>query len=342
MTAAEFLSEYVIDFTRSLDQRGLGTVYIAKELSSDKFFAVKVIELHPLFDKGEVLERFNQAASLSHPNLLPYFKVLRFPTEESVQHFILMPYIKAGTVQDQLEELNFSTKIDILKQVLEGLAYLHDHQTVWQSLRSDHILLVEEEGKYVAKFINYGAKIPINKAFFYNYEYLAPEQLSETADTYFGPATDIWAFGVLAFEVFTGMLPFGRKTVQTPNRRIMERVLQEEPADLFHKIPDSYKEIIKRCLQKNSDERWTDIQSIINYLDENPAIKPKIKQREVGILETLEKMGEEKQEPENIENNKKPLLQRKFKRKPSRPLQWWEPFLWIGFAILVGYLLSKI
>jgi serine/threonine-protein kinase len=340
MKVADFFSRYEIDYTQSLDQKGLGSVYTAKENESGEIMALKVIELHPMFDKGETLARYEKAAAMSHPNLLQYKLVLRYPGEDTIQHFVLMPYVEEGTLQDRLSGLGFYKKVEILNAVLNGLSYLHQNSIVWQCLRSDHILLPKEEGEYVLKFINYGAEEALPKAFFTNYEYMAPEQFAETA-TACDTKIDLWAFGVLAFELFTGQLPFGRKTPQTPNRRIMERIQAAEIADLFLQIPDSYAEVIKKCLKTDPAERWKNIEEIINFLKEKPTIPKARDIKEVGILETLEKMGEtyveEPVDPENL-----PLFQRKFKRKPSRPIQWWEPFFWIGLASLVGYLLSKL
>ena len=69
MTVAEFLSEYEIDYTHSLDQKGLGSVYTAKEKVSGEVFALKVIELHPFFDNGDTLKRYQNAIEIKHKNL---------------------------------------------------------------------------------------------------------------------------------------------------------------------------------------------------------------------------------------------------------------------------------
>jgi serine/threonine protein kinase len=340
MTAVDFLSRYDIDFAHSLDQKGLGTVYTAFEKESGIQYAIKVIELHPLFDKGELLERYNFAASLSHASLLEYKECRRFPNEESVQHFVIMPYVKEGTLADNMEELGFEEKCEILEKVLQGLAYLHENKSSWQLLRSDHILLANSENGIDPKFINYGAKELLNKAFFTNYEYLAPEQLIEQTETFNSTATDIWAFAVLAFEMFTGVLPFGRKSVQHPNKKIMDRIIQNEISQLFDKIPSTYTEIIKSCLVADLDARPTAVQILETLKQEKPS-RPTAKQKESGILQTLEKMGES-HNPETEEKGILPFLNRKIKRKASKPISLWEPILWILFAVIAGYILSKL
>lgn len=341
MNATAFFDRYEIDYTQSLDQKGLGSVYMAKDRETDAKVAVRTIELHPMFDKGETMARYQKAMELSHPVLLPYFDICRFPNEETIQHFVPMPYIEGNNLQQEIPSLSFQQKNEILKSVLEGLLYLHENGTVWQNLRADHILLQQVQDIYIPLFINYGAVSPFPKAYFSNYEYLAPEQLSEQAQEASDRRTDIWAFGVLAFEIFTGQLPFGKKSPQTPNRRIMERIFADELPELFGQIPETYGHIIRKCLQKDPNARWASIEEIETYLQEHPVAKKAAAAREVGMLEALEKMGEDYVE-QKPKTDKIPFFERKIKRKPSRPIQWWEPFFWIGLATLVGYLLSKL
>jgi serine/threonine protein kinase len=340
MTAVDFLSQYDVDFAHSLDQKGLAAVYTALEKESSIQYAIKVIELHPLFDKGELFERYNFATTLSHPSLLKYKECRRFQNEESVQHFVIMPYVKEGTLADNMEELGFEEKCEILEKVLHGLVYLHSNESSWQLLRSDHILLSNTENGIEPKFINYGARQPLNRAFFTNYEYLAPEQLGEQVEAYNNAATDIWAFAVLAFEMFTNVLPFGRKSVQNPNNKIMGRIMQNEVAQLFDKIPNTYVGIIKSCLVADLNARPTAAQ-ILAILEQDKPSRPSSRQEESGILQTLEKMGET-YSPAPEEKGILPFLNRKIKRKASKPISLWEPILWILFAIISGYILSKL
>jgi len=341
MTAADFLSKYEIDFSQSLDQKGLGSVYIAKDKETEEVFALKIVELHPLFDKGEVKERFDFASELKHQALLPYFACYRFPNDETIQHFVLMPYKEKGSLADNLEEIPFSEKLRLLEKILSGLVYLHGHNCSWQMLRSDHILLQNVNDEIEPQFINYGTKLKINTAFLTNFEYLAPEQLLEENDENFnGPAADIWAFAVLVFEVFSGQLPFGRKTVQNPNKKIMERISRLEIADLFDKIPEQYVKIIKKSLVLNPCERPS-ANEILNLIKEAEIVKPTNADKEISVLKTLEKMGDDYSTDENTSGSLA-FFSRKIKRRASAPLSLWEPVLWISLAFLAGYLISKL
>lgn len=340
-TAKEFLENYNIDYTKALDQKGLGSVYIAKEASTEEVFAVKVVEMHPMFDKGDLIARYEQAMNLSHPNLLPYKAAYRFPSKSSHQHFILMPYINVGDLTKHQGSLNLTQKREILGGVLSVLGYLHENECYLQNLRADHLLIKKVGDIYIPLLINYGATAPWPSAFFVNYEYLAAEQLQEELMPEVDARTDIWAFGVLCYYIFTGQLPFGQKSPQSPNAKIKARILEAEIPQLLEQIPDPYRSIIIRCLKPNLTDRWPSVAAIEDYLEEHSSLTYKTQQKEASILDTLAYMGDEEEEEPLVKGKKVPLLQRNFKRKPQRPVQWWEPVLWLGLAALAGYLINN-
>lgn len=340
-TAKEFLENYNIDYTQALDQKGLGSVYIAKEASTEEVFAVKVVEMHPVFDKGDLIARYEQAMNLSHPNLLPYKAAYRFLSKSSHQHFILMPYINAGDLTKHQASLNVTQKREILGNVLSVLGYLHENECYLQNLRADHLLIKQVGDIYIPLLLNYGATAVWPSAFFVNYEYLAAEQLQEEPMSTVDARTDIWAFGVLTYYMFTGQLPFGQKSAQSPNAKIKARILEAEIPQLLEQIPEPYRSIIKKCLESDVDDRWSSVAAIQDYLEEHPSLTYKNQQKKASILDTLARMGDEEEDKPPTKEKKVPLLQRNFKRKPQPPVRWWEPVLWLGLAALAGYLISN-
>lgn len=340
-TLQDFLHRYEIDFTHSLDQKGLGSVYMGKDKENGQIIAIKSIEMYPIFDKGAVAARYQTAMELSHPNLLPYIAAYRFVEPDTIQNFVLMPYVAEGSLQALIPKLSYQQKIEIIDALVNVLSYLHENGHIWQNLRSDHLLIKKAQDILIPLCINYGEKGVLPQAFFVNYEYLAPEQLAVEGNFQISVQTDIWALGIFIYELFTGQLPFGKKTAQLPNQKIQERILQDEIPGLKENLPSTYRSIVEKCLQKNPENRWADVAEIKTYISEHPK-KPIVK--EIGILETLEKMGADAPEtPDNLKKTDKvPFLQRTIRRKPSRPVSWLEVILWLGLAILVGYLLSRL
>lgn len=309
----DFFEQYEIDQTASLDQKNFGSVYKAIDKNNQQEYAIKISEVHPSFDNGLLQERYTQAQKLEHPNLLPYLAAYRFD-EGMINNIAIMPLMKMGSLDHFKDWTNDEKKL-IADQVLDGLYYLHAQGIVWQNLSAKHILLDKEFGNEVPKFINYGNTrvIPLN--YFADYEYLAPEQLdgSNGVDN----RTDIWAYGVLLYSLWTGILPFGEKNANLPNSKIQERILGNWELGLLHKIPEPYQTIAIKCLQRPKEDRWNNCGEIIEQIKNTP------------LTELLY------QETNHSEHSHRIL------RKPNKPIVWWQVVLLFLLAAVLGWWLGK-
>lgn len=312
-TLKDFYTAYNVDQTDSLDAEQGGSVYRAEENDRQQAVAVKIVEIPARFDKGLLFQRYTKAKTLSHPNLLPYNAVYRLE-EGLVNNITVMPIVEGGTLRDYWT-LDAANKKLIADQVLDGLYYLHAQGVVWQNLSAKHILIDQEFGNYVPKFINYGNTTRIPLAFFSDYEYLAPEQFDEQSVV--DERSDIWAYGVLLYGLWTGRLPFGEKTATLPNLKIQERILGDWKPGLINKIPEPYQTIVEKCLKDKKEERWANCGEIIVVIKEW-----------VAPVET------------NKINQQPSADERRFWRKPSRPIVWWQVVLLFAIAALLGSLLG--
>lgn len=318
----DFWELYEFDPSESLDQKGFGSVYKGKDKRTGAIVVIKSTEMHPEFDQERILHKYEQAMSLEHPNLLSYLGGYRFEDKDMVANFGIMPYVERLSL-DLIDpnDLSDEERLTWINQVLEGLDYLHEQGLVWQNLSAAHILMAKEEEDYVLKFINYGNKELISPVFFSNYEYLAPEQFEE--QTVLDKRTDIWSLGVLIYWLFTGQLPFGKKTTRHPNAKIQERILKRPIPDLINLIPQPYHKIVKNCLQKNKEDRWANCGQIIETILAQP------------------NLAENSKDIEAKQTTSKHLNERRFLRKPSKPIVWWQVLLLFGTAALLGYWMSQ-
>jgi len=344
---AEFSQQYEIDYSQPLPAKGLGSVYRAKD-QNEKIWALKVLELHPNFDNGLFGRLYEQAKKLEHPNLLPYEAVHVFREEDVVQYYILMAYCSGGDWASRSQNLSEEEKRQLLQELLKLLIYLEKEGHSLQNLKLEHLLFKEKE-TLNWQFINYGAKESLPNYFHLDYAYLAPEQLQGQG---MGAAVDIWAFGVLLTAFWTGQLPFGQKSPQQTNAKIKNRILKGElPRELLRRLPLELRYLVEGCLQKEPTQRWASFEALAEAWEAGPpedfvqTWRPK-DQQEPSVLDTLAYMGQaaEEQVNEKVEeeqSEKTPFLQRKFKRKKSKPITIWEILLWLGGALLLGYCISS-
>ena len=315
-TLGDFWKEYEIDQTNSLDKKNAGSVYAAKTSRAEDY-AVKISEVHPNFDNGLFLERYMIAQTMEHQNLLEYKEGLRFEGD-LMTNIAIMPLVELGSLDQNWDRCR-EHKASIAEQVIDGLYYLHSRGIVWQNLSAKHMLLEEEYGNYIVKFINYGNKMRIPLAFFADYEYLAPEQLSSVEEV--NEQTDIWALGVFLYQLWTGRLPFGEKSASFPNAKIKQRITGDWTPGLLDQIPNPYQGIVKKCLEKNPAERWQNCGQIIVVIKDWYAAGNAI--ASIHTEETTESS-------------------RKILRKPNQPIVWWKVAVAILLAAILGYWVNTL
>ncbi len=345
-TAAEnaarvFWQRYDCDRSRSLDNFAQGSVYAATDRENQEIYALKIAETHPAFDvEAQFGERWLHSDKLEHPHLLPYHAVHRWELQDGVHYALLMPLSREGCLLHSLpaQDWTENQRRQIWRQIVEALTYLHTQGGVMQCLHAAHVLLFRDEKnteQLQARLINYGAKRRLPLAFLPNYEYLAPEQVDGTDQSATpDPRTDSWAAGVLAYWLWTGQLPFGKKSPRNPNRAIAERILEDELPTLVQRLPAPYREIVLACLQKDINLR----PSCAEILAQLPT------QQEEN--ETVATEGRQPEQPRSSEPHEAAEEQeeqpRRWLRRPSKPISMGMVLLLIVVAVVLGRLLGYL
>jgi serine/threonine protein kinase len=223
------------EILRELGRGGMGTVYLARR--ADELFhqqvAIKIVT--PESAGPEVIQRFYQEreilASLQHPNIARIYD--GGSTEEGWPYFV-MEYVEGQPIDvwcDQ-RKLNVSERLRLFQTICAAVHYAHQHRVVHRDLKPGNIL-VTEEGLVklldfgIAKLVRAGedrkALLTRDGMRLMTPEYASPEQMRAEETT---PLTDVYALGVILYELLTGRGPYGLKS------RIFHeimRVVCEEP-----------------------------------------------------------------------------------------------------------------
>lgn len=321
-TLRDFLERYDFDQTESLDPRG-GSVYRGVDRETGAIWAIKWSETHPRFDRKLIPERCATAKNLDHDNLLPYANNFRFE-DQTIVDVVVLPLMTERSLAQHTDLVDEDRRL-IAEQVLDAIYYLHAQGQVWQYLAASHILLGRAFGNWIPKLIHYGNTQKVPLAYFSDWEYLAPEQLDEKRPI--DARTDIWAYGVLLYECWTGRLPFGQKSASLTNAKLRARITGTEDwtLGLLPKIPMPYRMIAEKCLKRNPEERWDNCGQIIAALKEWQAQRtnPTTPAEEVSTEPTP--------------------IPRRFSERPShRPIVWWQVVLFLLVAAFMGYWLGQL
>jgi WD40 repeat protein len=216
-----WLPERIGDYTivRLLGQGGMGVVYEAEQASPRRRVALKL--LHPMHATPERLRRFRHEAALlgrlQHPGIAQIFEASTYDVGRGPQPFFAMELVDGVDIRTHCErgELDRSARLALLAQVADAVHYAHEHGIIHRDLKPDNVL-VDANGN--ARILDFGvARASSSSATLSTLvteegqlvgtlAYMAPEQLDGAADA-ITPKSDVYALGVLAFELLVGRLP---------------------------------------------------------------------------------------------------------------------------------------
>lgn len=236
---------------------GMADVYKARDRLLERVVAVKILHAQLASDE-EFLQRFQQeaqgAARLSHPNIVGIYDV----GEEQSFHYIVMEYVAGETLKALIQRegpLSVEMSLRIAREIAYALSHAHAHHLVHCDIKP-HNILVTADGR--VKVADFGIARAITSATMTydgnvvgSVHYFSPEQAKGTQIT---PKSDVYALGIVLYEMLTGRLPFhGETTVSVALKQ-----LQEEPMALRQidgQIPPIVEAIVLKALTKDPVDR---------------------------------------------------------------------------------------
>jgi len=253
----------------------MGIVYLAEQTEPiRRRVALKLIK--PGMDSRDVLRRFaaeRQALALiSHPNVA---KVFDAGVTEQGRPYFVMEYVPGIRITDycDLRCLTINERLELFAKVCDAIQHAHQKGVIHRDLKPSNILVASEDGKPVPKVIDFGlvkasgqqltdASILTQQGIIIGTpEYMSPEQAGTTALDV-DARTDIYALGVLLYELVVGALPFDPSSLRRAAVVEMLRIIQEEePPKLttrFGSLGENTSDIARR--------RHTDVRSLARQL----------------------------------------------------------------------------
>jgi serine/threonine protein kinase len=255
LSVNSIIGEYRI--TGFLGAGGMGEVYHAEHSRLGRAAAVKVLT-HTTGTDGLLERFFNEAriqSSLRHPNVATLYDF----TEVHGQPCIIMEYVDGQTLAERIRPsgpMPLAEIVYIFQAIVEAIAYIHDNGVVHRDIKSNNIK-VSSSGE--VKLLDFGIakseasqQLTATGSVIGTLEYLSPEQLmGGVADA----RADIWALGVLLYEMSVGRVPFEAITIGELCRKI-QKVEYTPAAVLNPAVPREVATIINRCLRKNPTDRY--------------------------------------------------------------------------------------
>ncbi|MDP2274198.1 MAG: serine/threonine-protein kinase [Archangium sp.] len=261
---------------KPLGSGGSAEVYLAEQLSLKRKVALKVItrrgpvqpDAHARFKREALIH-----SSIDHPSVV---RILDFETDGPEGTVVILEYVEGV----RLDEAIMGRRMDplragrLLLQLAEGLAAIHARGVVHRDFKAENVMLSEGATGTQARILDFGLARLFDadllegdgRSFVSNVgmtaatpAYAAPEQLRGLpAD----PRTDVYGFGITAYFMLTGHLPFNGPELHD----FLEQHTNQEPPSLKGKVPDELAALVESCLQKDPAKRPAGGQALVSIL----------------------------------------------------------------------------
>src|SRR5271170_3610926 len=291
---------------RPIGRGGMGEVYEAEDLQLG-IVALKTIR-NSIASSSDAFERFRQEVQLarrvSGPQVCRIHELYLLPASGRFEAtaFLTMEYLDGITLYEKTQKdgpLPWKEALSIALQICEGLRLIHEKGIIHRDLKTGNIMLCKRAGDTRVVLMDFGLARDFNEdanksgsspsagkpaktlpqMIMGTPEYMAPEQFEAKPVS---PATDIYALGIILYELVTGLHPYA---ADTPVAAAIRRAKQPRPpSSLRPKVPGQCDRIIEHCLQYDPEKRFQSAKEVAKALRAGPANIENLKKDRPWVL----------------------------------------------------------
>jgi eukaryotic-like serine/threonine-protein kinase len=241
-----------------IGEGGMGKVYKGVDTMLDREVAIKVLRPE-LVSQAHLVDRFRSEAitlaKLNHPNIAMLYAFF----QQDQHFFMVMEYVRGETLDKRIRRtglLAYDQALKVFLHTLEAIGYAHSMNIVHRDIKPNNVMITESEEVKVMDFgiarVVGSERMTREGSMIGTPEYMAPEQIrGQDVD----PRTDIYALGILLYEMLTGRLPFMNQN-QFELMRAHIELPPPQPRKYAPHLPESMEAIMLQALAKKKEDRF--------------------------------------------------------------------------------------
>jgi serine/threonine protein kinase len=248
------IGDYVI--TGKVGTGGIAEIYRGRQESLDRDVAIKILS-SKLSSDTDLLRRFEREAMviarLNHPNIVHVID----RGKAGNRYYFVMEYVDGTSLREVIDskKILLRTKIEMMAQVCKALDYAHKNGIIHRDIKPANILIDRQGNPRVADFGiaqivgSPDAEVTSSDVIMGTFSYMSPEQ--KVSSTAVDQTTDIYAMGIILYEILTGMRPEGRFKL---------------PSEVSPSIDPGYDDVVQKCLAQEAKDRYQSAVELKNDL----------------------------------------------------------------------------
>ncbi|MCL4252852.1 MAG: serine/threonine-protein kinase [Anaerolineae bacterium] len=258
--------------TDIIGRGGMGTVYRGKEVATGKLVAIKQLKPSLLGEDQALIARFIREAEvlrqLNHPHIISVYDMIH---DVELGYYLVMEYISHGTLWDELQaypHLSIPRALTITQQLTSAMILVHENNIIHRDIKPSNVLIADDKTPRLSDFgviyLDEKTRITQTESIIGTLDYLAPEMLNGDTIT---PQTDIWALGVMLFEMLAGARPF-----PSDNPTLLLTAILTKPPIPLQKlrpdVPENVIRLVEWMLVKDPHHRADSMKTVYDTLQD--------------------------------------------------------------------------
>lgn len=266
------------DVLEEIGAGGMGMVYKARKQGTGQVVALKMVR-RDMVAAPERRRRFQREAEAAGRLLHPNIVTVHDTGEVNDQLYFTMDYVQGVTLRQRLSGISFAQAAKLIETLARAVHHAHEHHVIHRDLKPENVLIGADNTPRVADFglaklLDDEDVLTRTRELLGTPYYMAPEQTRGKAGTAaIGPATDVWALGVMFYEMLTGNVPFQGAAIM----EILAMVQTDEPVAPRTRrkvVPQALEVICLKCLRKEPENRYQSALELAEDLRRNREQRP--------------------------------------------------------------------